>query len=518
MRTKALSLTFWGGILALAVMLAYTTAHAEPPPPLNLESHFTPNPIGASAQHCQHSRLVREVADMIDNATSSVYTALYYLDCPTIEQALVDALGRGLDVVVVTDTDNLEDFHDLIDAGVRVEHGNRSNQMHHKFFIIDRKHTVTGGMNYTSTGTTCNANHTMIFRDDVNIASWFYGEFRRMAHEGLFGNSKPILPPMTASYADGVTVSLLFAPHNSVEDITHLLRDGRVYHIGLFGITLDEWATAIIDNAYINEETGWPGKEVTAVFDATGKGWRGTDFYRIKAVYGNDVAVEPFTCKMHLKLIAVELVDGTKCVIDGSANFSTAGTTGGNDENMFVVCGHDRLYEEVTTYVEGIYNGLPAFTKAETFPIEIGEMSPSACDGDERDNDYDGLIDMADDGCHEVTYVDCHDGIDNDGDRLIDLEDESCWYWLLYPYVPRVEDVGQVDVDMWHIYYPDYLQNMGGMTIAFRYGDSFGEPMPFDRDMSVPLPLEVEICAMNDRGMRCASGDPTPQPNVEGVE
>lgn len=506
-----IKLLFAGYLLWQAV-----PANTQGLPTLNVEEYYTPNPLGASATDCNHSRAVRRTVELIDNATENVYAALYHLICPTLENAIIRAHHRGLDVLIVTDTDNLGDsgFVRLISAGVEVRHGNEgSTSMHHKFVIVDKRALVTGTMNFTSTGTTCNANHTLIFPDDRHMANIFFGAFRNMAHNDEYGNDAPMLPPMISEYAGDKRITVLFSPHDNSAMVEDILRNARVYHLALFGLTLNSWADAIIENAYINEELGISGKEMTAVFDATGKGWTGSDFWQLKDVYGEDIAVEPATCKMHMKSVALEMNDGTKVVITGSANLTCNGTTCGNDENMLIIENAESIYDNFTTYVEDIFNALPEWTKSDDLPRGMGEMSPSACT-DGRNNNYIDGIDGDDPACREVSYIDCHDRIDNDADGDIDLISKGCWYWLLFPYAPRAEDItASVDGEWWHILFPDYLQNTGGLSIAMSYDGEWGEPVPFSKDMAMPVPDEVLICAYNMWGKTCRSGDPTPQPN-----
>ncbi|MEJ2500678.1 MAG: multiheme c-type cytochrome [Campylobacterales bacterium] len=65
-----------------------------------------------------------------------------------------------------------------------------------------------------------------------------------------------------------------------------------------------------------------------------------------------------------------------------------------------------------------------------------GSVAPAACD-DGIDNDGDGLVDLEDPGCTDVSDNNefneaaplpaaCEDGIDNDGDGLVDLSDPGC--------------------------------------------------------------------------------------------
>ncbi len=94
---------------------------------------------------------------------------------------------------------------------------------------------------------------------------------------------------------------------------------------------------------------------------------------------------------------------------------------------------------QCSDYKDNDYDGLVDMADSGcSSPVDNDEYNPpapKACE-DEIDNDTDGLTDMADPGCTSPTDNDeynppaaknaCEDGIDNDGDSLVDLADPGC--------------------------------------------------------------------------------------------
>jgi hypothetical protein len=77
-----------------------------------------------------------------------------------------DAHRRGVEVLVVTESDNLdgEDFQRLKEAGVPVLGDRREGTMHNKFMVIDGAEVWTGSMNFTVSGAYFDNNAIMRIR------------------------------------------------------------------------------------------------------------------------------------------------------------------------------------------------------------------------------------------------------------------------------------------------------------------------------------------------------------------
>jgi phosphatidylserine/phosphatidylglycerophosphate/cardiolipin synthase-like enzyme len=102
------------------------------------------------------------LAAAIDQARASVDMAMYSLNIWSIRDALLAAHQRGVQVRLVTESDNMdeEEVQQLIDAGIQVIGDRRESLMHNKFVVIDRYEVWTGSTNLTVGG---------VYRNDNNL-------------------------------------------------------------------------------------------------------------------------------------------------------------------------------------------------------------------------------------------------------------------------------------------------------------------------------------------------------------
>ncbi len=86
------------------------------------------------------------------SASSSVDMAIYNFSLPGLEDALIDAAGRGVQVRMVMDSDNLKNASPsrLARAGIPMVGDRSESSMHNKFAVIDGAEVWTGSMNFTS--------------------------------------------------------------------------------------------------------------------------------------------------------------------------------------------------------------------------------------------------------------------------------------------------------------------------------------------------------------------------------
>ena len=131
------------------------------------ELYFTDpaNPAARQASGGVDDRLV----EAIDAARLSIHVAVYNLSLNNVRQALIGAHRRGVEVRLVTESDNLdgEDLQRLMEAGVPVLGDRREGTMHDKFMVIDGVEVWTGSMNYTVSGAYADNNCLMRIFSDV---------------------------------------------------------------------------------------------------------------------------------------------------------------------------------------------------------------------------------------------------------------------------------------------------------------------------------------------------------------
>lgn len=121
------------------------------------------------------------VVGELNAAQDSVHVAIYTFTSQPIQDALLNALGRGVAVQVVMDAGQLDDIPDqtavkvnLSEAGgsVRATLGWNGGLMHDKIAIIDAATVLTGSYNYTPTATTRSDENLVILADPGLAASY----------------------------------------------------------------------------------------------------------------------------------------------------------------------------------------------------------------------------------------------------------------------------------------------------------------------------------------------------------
>jgi phosphatidylserine/phosphatidylglycerophosphate/cardiolipin synthase-like enzyme len=120
---------------------------------------------------------------LIDEADTSVYMLAYSFTADPIADALLEADGRGVEVVGVVETSQASgsggDFFRLVDAGVGLELDGNPQNMHHKVLIIDGETVVLGSYNFSGSAEERNDENTLIIHS-ADIAALFMQEFNRI--------------------------------------------------------------------------------------------------------------------------------------------------------------------------------------------------------------------------------------------------------------------------------------------------------------------------------------------------
>ena len=166
-------------ILFCAVVIGIGIRHykGSRPPVVAWEVYFSEADAGDS-----HYSLEKRLVEKLTTAASRVDAALYHLDSAPVADGLIKAYRRGVQVRVVTETDNSdeEEIGRLQEAGIPVaDDGDSDSYMHHKFIVIDEQYVWTGSYNITYNGAYRNKNN-VIFIDSVPLAYNFTQEFREL--------------------------------------------------------------------------------------------------------------------------------------------------------------------------------------------------------------------------------------------------------------------------------------------------------------------------------------------------
>jgi phosphatidylserine/phosphatidylglycerophosphate/cardiolipin synthase-like enzyme len=314
--------------LALAVLLAACEQPADPP------AEPTPASDWYSLYFTQPQRQANRggpdaaLAEAIDQARLSVEVAVFDLNLWSIRDALLAAHRRGVDVRLVTESDNLDEpeVQELIEAGIPVLGDRREGLMHHKFTVIDGLEVWTGSLNYTLGAAYDNDNNLIRIRS-TRLAENYRVEFAEMFERDDFGPGSRRDTPNPELTVEGVRIVSLFSPDDGAADriIEALSAAQESIFFMAYSFTSDPIAEALI------ERLG-AGVQVQGVMETDqARSNTGGEYQRLQDA-GVEVYLDGNPDHMHHKVF---IIDG-QVVITGSYNFSASAETR-NDENLLIV-------------------------------------------------------------------------------------------------------------------------------------------------------------------------------------
>ncbi len=283
------------------------------------------------------SRVLHRIVELINNAHSYVYLATFILDERDIVDALINASKRGLDVRVVSDSDIMRDYqqvlHRLENSGIGVKLDNRAGDyMHDKFIVIDDKIVITGSTNFRDRSFYGNNNDLIIIHDQ-NVALNYKAEFLEM-YSGIFGSGEKTLHP--TSRIDGLIVEDYFSPEDHVASRieSYIEHANKSILVAAYVFTNNRLANALVNAAS-------RGVSVYLVVESysleTISSMKSIIDYMSKNGVHVYPDINPYT--MHCKFF---IIDG-KIVITGSYN-PTYHAEYRNDENIIII--HSRRVAE----------------------------------------------------------------------------------------------------------------------------------------------------------------------------
>ena len=296
------------------------------------EVYFSEVGVGES-----HYSLEKRLVARLTTAVERIDAALYHLDSAPVADALIEAHNRGIQVRVVTETDNVdeEEIGRLEQAGIPfTDDKGLGGLMHHKFIVIDERYVWTGSYNTTYNGAYKN-NNNVILIDSVPLAYNFTQEFRELfltAQAEKPSGGFVAYPKVTLS--DGTQISTYFSPDS--DTISPLLKEiqsaKKSIHFMAFSFTHDALGDAM-RNRFES------GVEVQGVFEERQANNRYSEYNAMKNA-GLQVILDENRGAMHHKVI---VIDG-ETVITGSYNFSKNAETR-NNENLLIIKGNPEIAE-----------------------------------------------------------------------------------------------------------------------------------------------------------------------------
>lgn len=348
-------------------------------------------------RNCTHA-VCRELANLINSSKSGIDIALYgWADIPQIELALKNAQARGVNIRIVYDTKtNSNNYYPETDNFIKKFKNVRSDKiennsnmtnmlMHNKFAIFDKQIVYTGSMNFSTTGLSGFNQNNVIIINSAQIAQIYSKEFEQM-YNGKFHKLKEPTNNSQNIMINGNNFSVFFSPQDKVitSHVVPLVNKAQEYiYIPAFLVTHKTLTNALI-------EANNRGVDVRIIVDATNTGTRNSTFKILRSA-NIPVKVENYAGKMHTKSIIID----NKYLVIGSANFSNSGENK-NDENVLIIESHRmaKFYRDFFLY---LWQKIPDKYLKTTVRAESKYSIGSCYDG--IDNDFDGRIDGADEGC-----------------------------------------------------------------------------------------------------------------------
>lgn len=302
----------------------------------------------------------------IDSASFSIDIAMYsFNEINQLRDKLINALIRGVKIRMVYDYRNGSPQQlvlDLINAGIRVQQRpSDMNIMHNKFFIFDARNNNSysddwlwcGSANITDDQFYLDAQNVLIIQDQ-SLCNTYTREF-----EEMWGSHYDINVPANARFGTaksdntphifiikGRKVECYFSPTDNpstqIENMIGNTTDKSI-NFCIYAFTRFQIANKM------KTQFQPPGKMVRGVFD-DGNGTDPNSVYpEMKGIGGSipwnppaPVYLDGQTGLLHSKYILIDAdLPGSDPIVEtGSYNFSTAATTG-NDENYLII--HDSL-------------------------------------------------------------------------------------------------------------------------------------------------------------------------------
>ena len=345
---------------------------------------------------CNHY-FCKETVNLINNTHSTLDMAVYeWSNIPEIERAIENAKARNVKIRAVYEVKPNDSVRaEMADFLSKIEekHSDEipenkkltSMLMHNKFIISDNKTLLTGSMNFSRTGFSgFNANNVVII-SSPELASYYTKEFEQM-YGGSFHTLKKPLEDTNLFNIGGTKVNAYFSPQDKAIEkaLVPLVNNAKNYiYLPVFVITHKSLTKALIDAKN-------RGVDVKIILDATSVRSNHTT-HEVLRNAGIPLKTESFAGKVHTKSMIID----DKYVVTGSMNFSNSGENR-NDENCLVI-ENPELAKFYKGWFEFIWKKIPDIYLKYSVRPESRYSIGSCYDG--IDNDYDGKIDMADDGC-----------------------------------------------------------------------------------------------------------------------
>jgi phosphatidylserine/phosphatidylglycerophosphate/cardiolipin synthase-like enzyme len=289
--------------------------------------YFT-TPQFPDEQETRTQTIVDGLIEVINSAQRSLDIAIYELDLEEVGEAILAAHDRGVEVRLVTDTDELEELETLIwleEEGIPIVPDERSPLMHNKFLVVDSRAVWTGSWNFTPNGTYRNNNHG-IYIQSPELAQNYAIEFEEMFGDRAFGPKSPANTPNPRISIGDTLIETCFAPEDEcAAQLTRLVNQAQQsIRFIAFSFTHDDIGQAVSDRAR-------EGVTIQGIFETRGSNTEHSEFGRMEKEQ-LDVWQDGNPYTLHHKVFIID----DETVVLGSFNFSNNADTA-NDENILII-------------------------------------------------------------------------------------------------------------------------------------------------------------------------------------
>jgi phosphatidylserine/phosphatidylglycerophosphate/cardiolipin synthase-like enzyme len=154
------------------VIKALQTVQAVPDTKPKDEAYFSPGPS------CQ-----QRIVSLLNHCQRQADICVFTITDNNITSAILDAMGRGVAVRVITDNDKSldegSDIQRLQRARIPVRVDNTPYHMHHKYMVVDHTCVLTGSYNWTRSAAMYNEENLVVCHD-ARLTAQFADHFERL--------------------------------------------------------------------------------------------------------------------------------------------------------------------------------------------------------------------------------------------------------------------------------------------------------------------------------------------------
>jgi len=267
---------------------------------------------------------------VINSAKKTLDIAIYELNLPEVGEAILAAKERGVQVRMVTDSDEIEELEVTIELHkkkIPMVEDNRGAIMHNKFVVVDGKAVWTGSWNFQPNDTYRNNNHGIFIKSKL-LAENYTAEFEEMFTDQKFGPTSPANTPNPQITVEGTStkIEVCFAPEDDCADqlINAIEQTKKSIIFMAFSFTHEGIGEAVI-------QQGKNGVKVQGIFETRGSETKYSELGAMKKAKF-DVVQDGNPYTLHHKVFILD----NETVVLGSFNFSKNADEA-NDEIMLII-------------------------------------------------------------------------------------------------------------------------------------------------------------------------------------